>query len=86
MTPNNLGNCPFIEDKIRSRGLDLQLEDYEDFFEGGCLFFVFFGHTEHEMPLRYSKANVKYSNEIMLLNLKRKEIQARETLGDKNNH
>lgn len=46
----------------------------------------FFGHTEHEMPLRYSKANVKYGNEIMLLNLKRKEIQARETLGDKNNH
>lgn len=56
------------------------------FLRGVVCFLFFFGHTEHEMPLRYSKANVKYGNEIMLLNLKRKEIQARETLGDKNNH
>ena len=32
------------------------------------------------------KVKVKSRNEIMLLNHKIKEIQARETLGDKNNH
>lgn len=74
MTLGNFGNCLF-EDGNSRRGPYLQQEGYE----------FLFGYIEHEFLLRYSKANVKYGTEIMLLNLKG-EIKARGPVCDKNNH